>query len=74
MRFTILKMITITLNGESKTFDDSLKVAELLEILNLQGKRVALELNGAIVPKSQHGETLIQNGDVLELVVAVGGG
>ena len=67
-------MITITLNGESKTFDDSLKVAELLDLLNLQGKRVALELNGAIVPKSQHADTLIQNGDVLELVVAVGGG
>ena len=67
-------MITITLNGESKTFDDSLKVAELLNLLNLQGKRVALELNGAIVPKSQHADTLIQNGDVLELVVAVGGG
>ena len=67
-------MITITLNGESKSFDDSLKVAELLDILNLQGKRVALELNGAIVPKSQHADTLIQNGDVLELVVAVGGG
>ena len=67
-------MITITLNGESKTFDDSLKVAELLDLLNLQGKRVALELNGAIVPKSQHSDTLIQNGDVLELVVAVGGG
>ena len=67
-------MITITLNGESKTFDDSLKVAELLDLLSLQGKRVALELNGAIVPKSQHADTLIQNGDVLELVVAVGGG
>ena len=67
-------MITITLNGESKTFDDSLKVAELLNLLNLQGKRVALELNGAIVPKSAHADTLIQNGDVLELVVAVGGG
>lgn len=67
-------MITITLNGESKSFDDSLKVAELLDLLNLQGKRVALELNGAIVPKSAHADTLIQNGDVLELVVAVGGG
>ncbi len=67
-------MLTITLNGQSKSFDSPLNVAELLRHLGLEDKRVALELNGAIVPKSQHTETLLQSGDVLELVVAVGGG
>lgn len=67
-------MITITLNGESHTFEAALSVADLLLHLGLQNKRVALELNGAIVPKSAHIKTLLKTGDVLELVVAVGGG
>ncbi|TCS70036.1 sulfur carrier protein [Sulfuritortus calidifontis] len=69
-----LKVITVSLNGEPRQFDSPLKVAQLLDQLGLTGKRLAVEKNGEIVPKSQHAETAIENGDVLEIVVAVGGG
>lgn len=40
----------------------------------LAGKRFAIELNGEIVPKSSHTRTHLQDGDKLEVVIAVGGG
>ena len=49
-------------------------VALLLESLELAGKRVAVERNGEIVPRSQYGNTPLAEGDQLEIVVAVGGG
>jgi sulfur carrier protein len=67
-------MITVSVNGQPRQFDPPLDVAELLHRLELTGKRVAVERNGEIVPKSQHGSTLIADGDRLEIVVAVGGG
>jgi sulfur carrier protein len=49
-------------------------VSELLTTLGLQGKRVAVERNGEIVPRSEHGRTKISSEDRIEIVVAVGGG
>ncbi|MFP3616279.1 sulfur carrier protein ThiS, partial [Paraburkholderia sp. SIMBA_050] len=46
----------------------------LLETLGYAGKRVAVERNGEIVPKSQHAQTALSDGDQIEIVVAVGGG
>ena len=51
-----------------------MNVRELLEKLAMAGKKVAVERNGEIVPKGAHQQVLIQNGDRLEIVVAVGGG
>jgi sulfur carrier protein len=51
-----------------------LTVAALLESEGLLGKRVAVEKNGEIVPKSQHAVTPVEAGDGFEIVVAVGGG
>ncbi len=45
-----------------------------MESLGYVGKRVAVERNGEIVPKSQHAETILKQNDKLEIVVAVGGG
>ncbi len=67
-------MIQVTVNGATRRFDAPLNVAALLQQLSMAGKKVAVERNGAIVPKSAHGETLIADGDALEIVVAVGGG
>lgn len=64
----------ITLNGEDRTFDSALSVTGLLEVLGHTGKRVAVERNGEIVPKSLHSQTRLTEGDIVELVVAVGGG
>jgi sulfur carrier protein len=67
-------MIEITLNGAARQFDPPLTVAGLLECEGLTGKRLAVERNGEIVPKSRHAETPVEAGDKFEIVVAVGGG
>lgn len=66
--------MNITINGESRQFADIQTVNDLLVKLDYQNKRLAVELNGNIVPKSQHATTAIKDGDTLEIVVAVGGG
>ena len=67
-------MIQITVIGNTRALEDSLDVAALLAALQLAGKKVAVERNGEIVPRSAHGSTMVLNGDRLEIVVAVGGG
>jgi sulfur carrier protein len=67
-------MISITVNGEPRQFDAPLSCAGLLQSLELAGKRVALERNGEIVPRSRLAEEPVADGDRLEIVVAVGGG
>ena len=68
-------MPLITLNGESRQLAPSVTtLSALIDALALQGKRVAIERNGEIVPRSQHATTPLQDGDALEIVVAVGGG
>ena len=67
-------MLEVSVNGELKRFDGALDVARLLERLELAGKKVAVERNGEIVPRSRYAETPLASGDQLEIVVAVGGG
>lgn len=64
----------ITLNGQLKTLDGVNTVAALVESLGYAGKRIAIERNGEIVPKSTYASTPIAAGDQIEIVVAVGGG
>ena len=64
----------IMINGESRQFSSPLTVAELVLTLNHAGKRIAVERNGQIVPRGRHGETMLADGDRIEIVVAVGGG
>ena len=67
-------MIQVTVNGEARRLPAPLNVRELLDQLQMAGKKVAVERNGEIVPRGLHAETLVLNGDQLEIVVAVGGG
>lgn len=67
-------MIQLIINGQSHQFTASLSIAQLIEQLSLQGKRIAIERNGEIVPRSQFAEQLLVHGDRLEVVIAVGGG
>ena len=67
-------MIQVTVNGAAHRFESPVNVRELLDKLAMAGKKVAVERNGEIVPKGAHHQVLIQNGDRLEIVVAVGGG
>lgn len=64
----------IQLNGETYELPDGATVADLLLRLDAAGKRVAVELNLDIVPRSQHGATVLHEGDQLEVVHAIGGG
>ncbi len=66
--------MNITLNGKPLQLDQVNTIADLIAFLGYQGKRIAVEANGDIVPKSQHGSTAVANGDQIEIVVAVGGG
>ena len=67
-------VIQLTVNGEPRQFDREITVSQLLESMSLVDKRVALERNGEIVPRSLFGQQRLTNGDQLEIVVAVGGG
>lgn len=63
----------LQVNGEARELDVS-TVAELVVALGLVGRRVAVELNGAVVPKSRHEVQRLSPGDRVELVHALGGG
>jgi sulfur carrier protein len=68
-------MMQLTINGQPRSFDlASFSVAHLVMILALEGKRLAIECNGEIVPRSQFLEKQLVDGDKLEIVGAVGGG
>lgn len=67
-------MISVTINGEARQFERPMNCSELIERLALSGKRIALERNGEIVPRSRLADQPVLDGDRLEIVVAVGGG
>lgn len=66
--------MNIVLNGQARDCEAATTVAALIRSLGLQGKRVAVERNGEIVPRSLHERTALAAGDRIEIVVAVGGG
>lgn len=67
-------MIQVRVNGVTQSYEQPLAVSELLRRMALAGKKVAVERNGEIVPRGEHGSTQVADGDRLEIVVAVGGG
>ena len=67
-------MIQVMVNGKAHRFERPVEVAALLSTLNLVGKKVAVERNGEIVPRSAFAETRVRDGDRIEVVIAVGGG
>jgi sulfur carrier protein len=84
----ISKMIRLIVNGQpqriplpdeagtdsSKPENKILNITQLLEHMGLHGKRIAVERNGEIVPRSKFDQPMLSDGDRLEIVVAVGGG
>ena len=64
----------ITVNGQAQDVPDQLTAAALIEQLGLGGKRLAVEVNQEIVPRSQHAEHRLQPDDRVEIVHAIGGG
>lgn len=67
-------MITITLNGKQREFEDSVTIPALLETLGVTPRQVAVAVNGEVVKRDEWAELSIRDGDVVEVVRAVGGG
>jgi sulfur carrier protein len=64
----------ITLNGEARQVPDNCTASRLIEELGLGGRRIAMEVNQEIVPRSRYAEQTLQAGDKVEIVHAIGGG
>ncbi|WP_445158752.1 sulfur carrier protein ThiS [Halomonas sp. E14] len=64
----------IQLNGEARDLAPGLTVAQLIDTLGLAGRRIAVERNEEIVPRSEHATTCLADGDRIEIVHAIGGG
>lgn len=67
-------MLNITLNGEPRTLADSKSLADLLGQLKIDRTKVAVEVNGQVVPRTRHSEHPMAEGDRIEIVTLVGGG
>ena len=67
-------VVRVIVNGEPREVPPGATVATLLGSCGLAGRPVAVELNLAIVPKSAHADTLLAEGDRIEIVTMVGGG
>jgi sulfur carrier protein len=66
--------MNITLNGKTKTLEGEQPVSDLLSSLSINPAQVAVAVNGDVIPKRDWTETTVRNGDVVEVVRAVGGG
>lgn len=66
--------MNITINGKAQKLHDVHTISELIAFLGYSDKRIAIERNGEIVPKSQHASAPLAEQDEIEIVVAVGGG
>ena len=64
----------IMVNGQERTLEAPVTVAALLHQLGVQGRRVAVEVNLEIVPRSRHAEVELNDHDRVEVVYAIGGG
>lgn len=64
----------IQLNGDPHAFEGEPTISELIVSLGLAGRRIAVEVNEEIVPRSQHAATRLADGDRVEIVHAIGGG
>ncbi|NKF24528.1 sulfur carrier protein ThiS [Solimonas marina] len=64
----------IRVNGEPRPLPAAMSISALLQALDLAGRRVAVEVNGDIVPRSRHTEPSLKAGDEILIVQAIGGG
>jgi sulfur carrier protein len=67
-------VMKIVVNGQERALAPPVTVAALLDELGMAGKRVAVEVNQEIVPRSRHPEFQLNDSDRVEVVFAIGGG
>lgn len=66
--------MNIIVNGESRSLESNASLAQLLVMLGLEGKRIAVEVNRDIVPRSDYDSFKLNDNDTIEIVNAIGGG
>jgi len=66
--------VNVHINGKLESLPTDCSISTLIEQMALEGKRIAVELNLDIVPKSEHLQTQLKEGDIVEIVHAIGGG
>jgi len=69
----LVEMMNLLVNGNAYRFSRE-TLADLIEDMRLSGRRIAVEVNQVIVPRSEHGEYRLAEGDTVEIVHAIGGG
>lgn len=67
-------MLEVIVNGKSRLLSGPVSVSQLIQEMDLLDKRIAVEVNGGIVPASQHSTYQLSDGDSIEIVGAIGGG
>ena len=68
------KKIQVFINGKKKEFYDNNNIISLLNLLEIDGNGIAIEINLIVIPKSQYKNTIIKNNDKIEIVQFIGGG
>jgi len=71
---SIVSRVQVVLNGENQEVPQGATVTDVVRMLGLDGRRVAVEINREIIARSSHATHLLEDGDVLEIVHLVGGG
>jgi len=66
--------MNISINGEQRTLEEGLTLQQLIAMLELENKRLAIEVNQEIVPRSEHASYTLKQNDKVEIVQAIGGG
>ena len=66
--------VQVQLNGESRRLEPGATIAALLDAEHLAQRRVAVEVNGEIIPRTRHAQHVLDDGDKIEIVHALGGG
>lgn len=67
-------MLNVELNGQSRQMKAGCTVSEMLVVAGYAGRKVAVEINREIVPRSLHDQRMLSDGDRIEIVQAMGGG
>ncbi len=70
----VSSFITVQLNGEPCRIEGDSSLSALIARLNMKRGRIAVELNGEVVPKAEHDKVVLRDGDRLEIINFVGGG
>jgi sulfur carrier protein len=67
-------MIVVTINGKDHSFEGEMSVADVLSLLDIRESAVAVAVNREVIPRSEHGRTIVHHGDRMEIIRPVQGG